>query len=136
MNCELTWQQKGRENLELNKFKHATYQKNKTTYCDGEIDGLTSPSMSAYRRHYQTQLRRRFFLFDKQQDCREPTLEREEEECKEEAVLSKKKQPEIWGFSQAMPGMRYLYIKDCESSFSCLIPRILTLSFVTCRKES
>ena len=57
----------------------------------------------SYRRHYQTQLRRRFFLFDKQQDCREPTLEREEEECKEEAVLSKKKQPEIWGFSQAMP---------------------------------
>ena len=118
------------------KFKHAISFKKKSTYCDGEIDGLTLlPSRSAYRHHYQMQHRQRSFLFDEWQDCREPTPECEEE-FEEETVLSEKGKSQVWGFSQAMPGMRYLYLNDCESSFSCLIPRILTMSSVTCRKES
>ena len=48
---------------------------------------------------------------------------------------SEKGTSQVWGFSQAMPSTRYLYLKDCESSFSCLIPRILTMSSVTHRKE-
>ena len=58
-----------------------------------------------------------------------------EEECEEETVLSEKGTSQVWGFSQAMPFTRCLYLEDCDSSFSCLILRILIMSSVTLRKE-
>ena len=92
-------------------FSYATDWRIKSTYCDGR----TSHSMSAYRRHYQTQLRQWYFLFDERQDRGDPTLECEEG-SEEEAILGKKGPSQVWGFSKAMPGVKYLFIKDCESS--------------------
>ena len=34
-------------------FRHATDYNIKYMYCNGQIDGLNSPSRSARRRHYQ-----------------------------------------------------------------------------------